>query len=284
MATPTRAKVRLGKYLAELRNRTGITLVMAAQQLKTSDGTISRYESGHVLPVWATVLTLLNLYEVSAKDRKIASDLWDSAHDEPPSIRLPGGTPKAFRRLVNAEREAPAARHIETSIIPGLLQTESYARALMASGRSIQLPDLKVDTVITNRLARQQRLIGADPLSLHVLLDEAAVVREVGGVDVLREQLAFLLVAAARPNIVLQIIPFGAGAYGSMAGSCVVLDYPFDETPGVYVEYPAGGAWVDNEDDVQRFTTMFDEVAKLALSPAKSTDLVRKRIKALENP
>ncbi|HVK22995.1 MAG TPA: helix-turn-helix transcriptional regulator [Actinokineospora sp.] len=285
MAAPTRAKIRLGKFLADLRNRTGITLVMAAQEIKTADSTVSRYESGHVLPVWGTVLTLLHLYEATAKERKIASDMWDSANDEPPSIRLPSGASKAFRRLVNAEREAPSARHIEPSIIPGLLQTEHYARALMEAGRAIQRPDLKTDVVVSNRMARQQRLAGADPITLHVLLDEAAIIRIVGGADVMREQLDYLLVLAARPNVTLQVIPFEAGAYGSMSGSAVIVDYPQDdEAPGVFIEYPAGGAWVDNEEDVQRFTTMFDGIVKLALTPAKTIDLIRKRAKALENP
>lgn len=285
MATPTRAKIRLGRFLADLRNRVGISRASAAQEIKTNDSTVGRYEAGHVLPVWGTVLTLLRLYEASAKERKVASDLWDNANDEPPSIRLPTGTPKAFRRLVNAEREAPSERRIELSIIPGLLQTEAYARALMDAGRALHRPDTKVDNLVATRIARQQRLVGADPLNLHVLIDESAILREVGGPDVMREQLAYLLVVAARPNIKLQVVPLRAGAYGLMNGSCVIVDYPqVAETPAVFLEYPAGGAWVDNAEDVERFTTMFDEVAKLAVTPAKSTDLIHKRIKALENP
>ncbi|WP_054052604.1 helix-turn-helix transcriptional regulator [Alloactinosynnema sp. L-07] len=277
--------MRLGKFMADLRERNGMSRARAAQELKTAESSMSRYESGNVLPVWSTVRTLLDLYEAAAKERKIASDLWDNANDEPPSIRLPISTPKAFRRLVNAEREAPLQRHIELSIVPGLLQTESYARALMDAGRSLEPPELKIDNVVSTPIARQQRLVGADPLNLHVLMDEAAIVREVGGADVMREQLAYLLVASGRKTITLQIIPFGAGAYGSMSGSCVIVDYPQeDETPGVYLEYPAGGAWVDNAEDVARFTTMFDEVAKQALTPVKSNDLIHKRIKALENP
>ncbi len=285
MITPTRAKFRLGKYLAELRNRAGFSRVAAAEYIKTNESSVGRYEAGHVLPTWGTVLTLLHYYDALPREISNASDLWDAARDEPPSIRLPHGTPKAFRRLMNAEREAPTQRHIETSIIPGLLQTEGYARALMDAGRAIQRPDLNVETVISTRLARQQRLVEEDPLILHILLDEAAIVREVGGPEVMGEQLAALLVGAERENITLQVVPFGAGAYGSMSGSSVIVDYPQeDETPGVYLEYPAGGAWVDNEDDVQRITGTFDEVATLALSPAETTDLIRQRIKALENP
>ncbi|MDQ3403899.1 MAG: DUF5753 domain-containing protein [Actinomycetota bacterium] len=113
-----------------------------------------------------------------------------------------------------------------------MLQTEGYARALMDAGRAIQRPDLNVETVISARLARQQRLVEADPLVLHVLLDEATIVRGGGGPEVMGEQLAALLVAADRENITLQVVPFGAGAYGSMSGSLVIVDYPQeDETP-----------------------------------------------------
>jgi hypothetical protein len=171
------------------------------------------------------------------------------------------------------------------SIIPGLLQTEDYARALMMTGATLERPDLKLDNVVTTRIARQQRLFESDPMALHVLLDEAAILRVVGGPDVMQEQLARLLAAVGRKHITVQIIPIGVGSYGSMSGSCVIIDYPQDdETPAVFLEYPGGGAWVDNAEDVERFTTMFDEVARLALSPARSTDLIHERIKALENP
>jgi hypothetical protein len=87
-----------------------------------------------------------------------------------------------------------------------------------------------------------------------------------------------LLAVAKRPSITPQMIPFRAGGYGTMNGSCVIVDYPQpDTTPGVYLEYPAGGAWVDNPDDVTRFTTMFDEVTRLALTPADTTTLIQNR-------
>lgn len=110
---------------------------------------------------------------------------------------------------------------------------------------------------------------------LHTLIDEAAIRREIGGPDVLREQLEHLLALAERPNITLQVIPYPAGAYGTMAGSFFIIDYPEPDTT------PAGGAWVDNADDVQRFTTTFDQVAAQALSPADTTHLIHQQLEAL---
>jgi hypothetical protein len=101
---------------------------------------------------------------------------------------------------------------------------------------------------------------------------------------VLREQMAHLLVVAEWPNIDLRVVPFEVGAYGTMNGSCLIVDYPEpDAMSGVYLEYPAGGAWVDNRDDVQRFTSMFDDVVDLALSPADTTNLIHEHMKRLSN-
>ena len=113
------------------------------------------------------------------------------------------------------------------------------------------------------------------------MLDEA-VRREIGGPEVLREQLEHLRELAERPNITLQVIPYTAGGYGTMNGSFIIIDYPESETvPGVYLEYPAGGEWVDNADDVQRFTTTFDQAAARALSPADTTHLIEQQLEAL---
>jgi hypothetical protein len=184
--------------------------------------------------------------------------------------------------LVSAEREAESLRVLELSIVPGLLQTERYVRAVNVRAY-YHTPDGQVESYIQARLNRQRRLDGADPLAVHAVLDEAAIQREVGGPDVMREQLAHLLVVGVRPHITLQVVPFGAGSYGTMSGSSWIIGYPdADDPPGVYLEYPAGGAWVENVGDVQRFITMFDDAAQLALTPPDTADLIREQMKELE--
>ena len=282
MAAPTRAKRRLGSFLAGLRDEAGKSASDAAREIRASDATVSRYESGHVLPVWPTVRAFLDFYSASAKDREKAARLWDDAKHEPPPVRLPAGTPKAFRRLVSAEREAETALAIELNVVPGLLQTRNYALALFRAAHRFNETDAQAEGLASSRLIRQQRLFGPHPPRLHVLLDEAAIQRRVGGAEVMREQLEHLLDVAELPHITVQVIPFEAGAYGTMSGSCMIIAYPQpDETPGVYLEYPAGGSWVDNEEDVRRFTATFDDVAELALSPADTADLIRRKIRAL---
>ncbi len=258
-------------------------MAAAAELKQSSASTLHRYETGEVLPAWGTVRTLLSFFNATAEDLDRASRFYDDARDEPRSVRLPAGAPKAYRKLVNAERDAVGERELAPSVVPGLLQTERYARALLDAGRALQSPDTRQDSVIAVRMDRQKPLEGSDPLTLHALIDEGVIHREVGGPDVQREQLEHLLTTAERPNIAVQVIPFAAGGYGTMNGSCIIVDYPEpDATPGVYLEYPAGGAWVDNEDDVNRFTTMFDEVARLALTPVDTAILIKKHVRALK--
>jgi transcriptional regulator with XRE-family HTH domain len=282
MATPTRAKKRLGSFLAQLRASAKISALTAAKELKTTDATVSRYESGHVLPVWATVRTLMVFYKASVEDENRGAELWEQAREEPTPVRLPAGTPKGFRRLVNAEREAKTERELAPCTIPGLLQTEPYARALVAAAHRFRDPASRLDSVVTTRFARQELLEGPDALALHAVIDEAAISRKIGDAPVMREQLAHLLAVGEQPNITIQVLEFDVGAYGTMSGSCIIIGYPEpEETPGVYLEYPAGGAWVDDEEDVSRFTTMFDDVSAQALSPAETSQLIRRRMRAL---
>lgn len=280
MATPTRAKKRLGRFLAELRVAAGRSLLEPAAELKTSDSTVSRYESGQVMPVWSTVLTLVNYYGATDDQRARANQLWDDAKLDTPPIRLPAGTPKSFRQLINAEREAETEWAIELSIVPGLLQTKQYARALFVASHQYANPASSQDDVINAKLSRQHRLTASDPLELHAILDEGAIRREVGGPEVMHEQLEHLLTMGARSNVTIQVVPYGVGAYGTMSGPCAIVGYGEpDDTPGVYLEYPAGGAWVENEQDVERFTAMFADVSELALSPQDSSEMIKRQLR-----
>ncbi|MGQ0838892.1 helix-turn-helix domain-containing protein [Actinokineospora sp.] len=284
MATPTRAKKRLGQFLGELRNHAGKTLLDAARELKTSDSTVSRYESGDVLPVWSSVKALIDYYKADDEARLAAVRLWETADDEPAPVRLPLGTSRAFRRFVNAEREGTTERIIAPVVVPGLLQTERYVRAINANIPRYHNPDARIEGHVTSRLNRQRQLEGPDALVLHAVIDEAVIRREVGGRDVMHEQLARLLVLGARPNITVQVLLFGAGVYGTMSGPCMIIDFPEpDDLAGVYLEYPAGGAWVENDDDVRRFTTMFEDASAAALSPGDTADLIRQKMRAFEN-
>ena len=254
----------------------------AAGHLRVERPTVSRYETGEALPVWSTVHMLLTFCGATDEDLAQAARLHGDAKDEPRSVRLPAGAPKAFRKLVNAERDAVRERQLAPYVVPGLLQTRRYAQALEQAAHLFYKPDMRPDGVVDARMNRQKPLEGPDPMALHALLDEAVIRREVGGPEVLREQLGHLLALAGRPNIKLQVIPYAVGGYGTMNGSFIIVDYPEpDAVPGVYLEYPAGGEWVDNADDVQRFTTTFDQATARALTPADTTHLIQQQLTTL---
>ncbi len=286
MASATRLKKRLGRFLRELRERSDRKVEQAAAELRQDKPTnVIRYEAGQVLPPWGSVFTLLAFYGASVGEVERAARLYDDAKHEPKSVRLQPGAPNDYRTLVNAERDALRERELAPLVIPGLLQTKRYARALEDAAHLFYKPDTRPDGVVAARMERQIPLDGPEPLVLHALIDEAVIHREIGGPDVLREQLDHLLAMAEKPNITVQVIPHTAGAYGTMNGSCIIVDYPEpDDPPGVYLEYPAGGDWVDDKDDVERFTTMFDEVTRLALTPADTKTLIHHQQRARESP
>jgi transcriptional regulator with XRE-family HTH domain len=275
-------KKRLGAFLRGVRQRAGKSMDDAAGHLRVERPTVSRYETGEALPVWSTVHMLLSFCDATEEEVAEAARLHEDAKDEPRSVRLPAGAPKAYRKLVNAERDAARERVLAPYVIPGLLQTRRYAQALEEAAHVFYKPDMRPDGVIAARMNRQKPLEGPDPIELHLLLDEAVIYREIGGPEVLREQLEHLLDLAERPNITLQVIPYMVGGYGTMNGSFIIVDYPEEDTvPGIYLEYPAGGEWVDNADDVQRFTTTFDQTAARALSPADTTHLIQQQLETL---
>jgi hypothetical protein len=286
MATPTRAKRRFGAFLREQREKTELSADDVTAVLKGKGPMVRRYENGEVKPVWGTVRAMLALYDATAEHKSEAERLWEDVNEEPKSVRLPTGANRAYRKLINAEKEATRERDMGSFVVPGLLQTKNYMSALIEAGHRLQESKTRPDNLIKARCTRQVRLSDhLDPLRLEVVIDESVLHRRVGGPAVLREQLAHLLVVAEFPNVDLRVVPFEVGSYGTMNGSCVIIDYPEpDATSGVYLEYPAGGAWVDNRDDVPRFTSMFDDVVQLALGPADTTDLIHEQIRALKEP
>lgn len=282
MVTATRAKKRLGAFLRARRDESGMDPAEAGRAVKVSQSTINRYELGEVKLQWPMVLVLLRGYGCTDEHIAEAERLFDLMDEEPKPVRLPVGTPKAFRKLVSAEQEAVRERALSPYVVPGLLQHERYARALIDSADEVTGTATAPEKALGVRLRRQDTLDRADPLELHAVIDEAVLHREIGGVEVLRDQLSHLLELAARPHITVQVVPFAVGRYYSMNGPVIIVDYPgVDEVPGVYLEYPGDGAWIENPDDVARFTTMFDNVVKLALSPADTTTLITNRVNDL---
>ncbi|GGM46754.1 transcriptional regulator [Longimycelium tulufanense] len=276
---PTTRKRRLGQLLRQLREDARKRVEDAQNRLRCSQSKISRIENGRVQIKLAELELLLAFYRASDEDRDTALAMWEETQQ--PGVRLDlDALPLFLRSFVRAEAEASEILALQPILVPGLLQTERYARAVHESGPSADAS--LVGRRVAVRLARQARITSPDPVRFHAVIDEAAIRRVIGGAVLMHEQLAHLVALARRDNVTLQIAPFGAGAYGTMSGPFTVLRYPDpNDPPAVYVEYSAGGDWVEDRNDVLLFERTFSEAANIALGPTDSVALIKEFVSNL---
>jgi Domain of unknown function (DUF5753) len=177
---------------------------------------------------------------------------------------------------VGLEAAANSVRAYEQQVVPGLLQNEDYAKAMIRAAR----PDISADEVerrVRVRLGRQSLLTQEDPIVLWVVLDEAVVSRPVGGDAVMRAQIQRLVEAAALPNVTLQVLPFEAGAHAGMDGTFAILDFPETSDPAVvFAENATGGLFLEKTDELRKYTFIFDHIRAAALGPEESVALLAK--------
>lgn len=182
-----------------------------------------------------------------------------------------GPVPGWFADWVEIERKASILRWWEPLLIPGLLQTEDYARAVLASWRRDNGDE--VEEKVAFRLRRQEILTSADPPDFRVLIDESVLHRRVGAPEVMAMQLEHLLAMAARPNITIQVVPGIAGAYAGLSGAFAVADIP-GESDAAYLETGIQGITVRDPTLVGKSARMFDDLRDEALSRSTSLELI----------
>lgn len=271
---PTLRQRRLGSALERLREDASLTKEGVAETLEVSPSTVWRWERAESTPRPRMLGKVLDLYCVAEPRRAQIMALAQDAGDghgwwQPYEADM-------YPELVNLialEAEASRIRTCESLLVPGLLQTEDYARAIVRGARP--LPEHEVEQRVKIRTERQRVLGRVNPPKLWAIVDEAAVRRSVGGPAVMREQLRHLLAVTEDPNITLQIVPFAAGAHAGMDGPFVILDLPDAEYPGVvFIESLGGDVVLEDPTDLTRFDDAFQELMAVALSPADSLALV----------
>lgn len=182
--------------------------------------------------------------------------------------------PAWFRDWVEIEREATALRWFEPLLIPGLLQTEDYARSVLQAAHPAS-PDGEVDRLVAARMDRQAILAKDEPPLLWVILDEGVLTRPVGGPSVMRAQIERLITAARQPKIILQVIPASSGAHPGLAGHFVIAS--FNGSPDVaYLDNALAGQVTERPADLSRVALLYDILKAEALSPRASSDHARK--------
>jgi hypothetical protein len=176
--------------------------------------------------------------------------------------------------------ESEAARIQMTShIVPGIFQTADYARAVFTETRPA-LDAAEADRRVAARIARQRAVLGRDnPPEIHIVLDEAALRRAVGGKVVMVEQLVALAKAGTQPGVTLQVIPFSAGASAAIEGDFVILTFPDPEDPPVaYVEGLFGDLYLESEEELDRYRLAWAYLLVKALGPAESATMIRELV------
>ncbi|MGW4354396.1 helix-turn-helix domain-containing protein [Nocardia sp. NPDC004582] len=284
--SPTLLRRQLGRFLRERRQATGLTLEQAAVQVQLSFNALQRLETGRtVKPRRQDVRELCTLYEVDAEETEQAVGLAfraATAKDEGGIFSLGGLFSDAFNMYVGMER---SARRLITyqEQIPGLLQTSDYARALFRTFPGFD-NDEDIDRRVDIRLQRQVMVTRkANPLTVEVLLNEAALRRVVGGRRVMAAQLKHIADLSTRPNVIVRIQPYAAGyTWGFQHGPFVLLDFGTDaknnqiEPPVVYVEGRlTSDLYVERLEDVQRYSELAAAIRAETLDEVRTRDLVR---------
>lgn len=270
-SSPTLRKRRLVSELRRLREEASLTIEEVGERLECSASKISRIETGRVGVSPRDVRDMLAAYGADGKTLEELVQLarearrkawWDEFGDI-----VPG-------RYVGFEADAEVLRTYQGLMIPGLLQCEAYTRALISE----VLPtatEAEIDRRVALRTARQALLYEEDPLRLHVVIDEAALRRLVGGPKVMRAQMKRLLEVASLANVTLQIVPFSAGGHAAMDGPFVILSFPENMDPDVvYIESIRSGVYLEQPSDVQRYAEMFERLVTTALSPEDSATMI----------
>ncbi|NML54296.1 helix-turn-helix domain-containing protein [Streptomyces sp. R302] len=274
---------QLGDELRRLREASGLTTAQAAEALDCTKGKISRIENGRVAVRLPDLTAMLHAYRVSDEDvRTRLSALARKANRR----RREGwwnqyGSVLAdtYRDYIALEAMAGSIRTFQAQLIPGLLQIPDYIRAVTVASQQWQTGD-EIEKFVQVRLARQERLTGDSPLELWAVLSEGVLLQQVGGGQVMREQLEHLLAAAEFPNVTIQVLPFSRGAHASMFGPYVVLGFREEGALDVVLaDNPTGSIWLEREAEVSRYQDLFDAARTSALSPVESRAVIQRRAK-----
>jgi transcriptional regulator with XRE-family HTH domain len=264
---------RLAIELKQFRDDSGMTGEQVAEQMGWSVAKVYRIEGDKVRVLVRDVQRLLRLYGVSGAQHDAVVELAKLARVKDWWQQYSGAIPEWFQFYVGLEAAASARRGYESELVPGLMQTEGYARAIMSTAPAPETDE--VERQITVRMERQKRLTSSSPLTVWVVLNEAVVRRVVGGPQVMREQLAHLAELSALKNVTVQVLPYAVGAHPAMHGSFAIMEFPEPVDPDVvYLEAQTGALYLERTEDVRRYSLMFDYLRAQAFGPDASRDLI----------
>ncbi|WP_344461055.1 helix-turn-helix transcriptional regulator [Kitasatospora kazusensis] len=268
-------RILLGSQLRRLREGRGITREDAGYAIRASESKISRMELGRVSFKERDVADLLSLYGVADPTERESllglvreankSGWWHSFNDV-----LPGW----FQTYVGLEEAASLIRTYEVQFIPGLLQSEEYARAIFAQTRPV-ISEEELERRLGLRMRRQKLLTEGQSPRLWAVIDEAALRRPVGGPEVMRAQVQYLIDVAEQANVVIQVMPFRFGMHAGESGAFSILRFPEQDLADVvYLEQLTSALYLDKRDDVDAYVQVMERLCVDSLTPDRTVDLL----------
>ncbi|WP_441248769.1 helix-turn-helix domain-containing protein [Kitasatospora sp. McL0602] len=268
-------RILLGSQLRRLREGRSITREDAGYAIRASESKISRMELGRVSFKERDVADLLSLYGVDDGGEREAmlglvreankSGWWHSFNDV-----LPGW----FQTYVGLEEAATMIRTYEVQFIPGLLQSEEYARAIFAQTRPVINED-ELERRLGLRMRRQKLLASGESPMLWAVIDEAALRRPVGGPEVMRAQVQYLIDMAQQSNVVIQVMPFRFGMHAGESGAFSILRFPEQDLADVvYLEQLTSALYLDKRDDVDAYVQVMERLCVDSMTPDRTIDLL----------
>jgi transcriptional regulator with XRE-family HTH domain len=269
--SPTVRRRELGALLRALRNEKGLTVDQVATSLMCSPSKVSRMETGHGAATPRDIRDLCNLYGVTGQAER--DQLMSLAREGKQTGWWQGYDLDYFATYVGLEAEATEIRYFQSTIVPGLMQTPAYARAMHEAGIP-KFTQERIDQLIEVRLTRQRVLVRKPPVRLEVILDEAVLHRLVGGAAVMRGQLDRLIELSNEPNVSIQVIAYSAGAHPAMDSTFNILEFTGSVSSVVYVEGLVGWIYVERPPDVDRYQQVFEHLRTVASSPRESIELI----------
>ena len=276
---PAVRRRKLGAELRTLRTGAGLTSGEAARLVGWHQSKVSRIETGASGVKPADLRLLLDAYAVrDAQLRELLLMLAGSEDGDGDRNRwwhpYRGVLPPTYRDFISLESQAGAMRTLATTVVPGLLQTADYARAVTRAAVK-DLDEERLDALVEVRLARQDVLRSNPPLELSAVLDEAVLRREVGGPKVMARQLERLMEAARLPQVRLQVLPFGAGAHVGLTGPFVIFSFPSTSDLDVVVlDQLTSSLYLERKEDLRAYSEAFQNLQSHALSPHDSLDYI----------
>jgi transcriptional regulator with XRE-family HTH domain len=277
---PTVLRILLGTQLRRLRESRGVSAQEAAKAIRGSESKISRIELGRNSVREVDIADLLNLYGITdTAEREQLLTLASQANQQGWWHRYQDVLPSWFQSYIGLEDSAESIRSFDTQFVPGLLQTEDYALAVIQLGAFSQA---ETDRLLYLRKERQRRFTSGS-LRLLAVIDEVALRRPIGSISLMRAQLEHLLEISVRPGLTIQVTPFLTGASYAAPSSYSILSFATDDLPDVvYVEQLTSAMYLDKRADVARYAEAMDQIRTTSYTPEQTKGLIRTMLADME--